>query len=58
MILRLLVSSLITVTMAKAFTTLLQTAEKCNMKLNYDKLQHKEDEVKFFDESYTKVDAS
>ena len=32
----------------QAFTTLLQTAQKCNVKLNYDKLQYKEDEVEIF----------
>ena len=37
----------------QAFTTLLQTAKKCNMKLNYDKLQYKEVEVEFFGETYT-----
>ena len=34
-------------------TTLLQTAQKCNVKLNYDKLQCKQDEVEFFGETYT-----
>ena len=29
----------------QAFTTLLQTAQKCNMVLNYDKLQYKQVEV-------------
>ena len=37
----------------QAFTTLLQTAQKCNVKLNYDKLQYKKDEVEFFGETYT-----
>ena len=37
----------------QAFTTLLQTAQKCNIKLNYDKLQYKQDEVEFFGETYT-----
>ena len=37
----------------QAFTNLLQTAQKCNVKLNYDKLQYKQDEVEFFDETYT-----
>ena len=37
----------------QAFTTLLQTAQKCNVKLNYDKLQYKQDEVEFFVETYT-----
>ena len=36
----------------QAFTTLLQTAQKCNVKLNYDKLQYKQDEVEFFVETY------
>ena len=35
----------------QAFTTLLQTAQKWNVKLNYDKLQYKEDEVEFFGET-------
>ena len=35
------------------FTTLLQTAQKCNVKLNYDKLQYKQVEVEFFGETYT-----
>ena len=37
----------------QAFTTLLQTTQKCNVKLNYDKLQNKQDEVEFFGETYT-----
>ena len=37
----------------QAFTSLLQTAQKCNIKLNYDKLQYKKDEVDFFGETYT-----
>ena len=37
----------------QAFITLLQTAQKCNVKLNYDKLQYKKDEVEFFGEMYT-----
>ena len=37
----------------QAFTTLLQTAQKYNVKLNYDKLQHKQDKVEFFGETYT-----
>ena len=37
----------------QAFTTVLQTAQKCNVKLNYDKLQYKQDEVEFFGETYT-----
>ena len=36
----------------QAFTTLLQTAHKCNVKLNYDKLQYKQDQVEFFGETY------
>ena len=28
-----------------AFTSLLQTAQKCNVKLNFDKLQYKKNEV-------------
>ena len=36
----------------QAFTTLLQTVQKCNVKLNYDKLQYKQDEVEFFGETY------
>ena len=37
----------------QAFTNLLQTAQKCNVKLNYDKLQYKQDKVEFFGETYT-----
>ena len=36
-----------------AFTHLIQTAQKCNVKLNYDKLQYKKDEVDFFGKTYT-----
>ena len=36
-----------------AFTSLLPTAQKCNVKLNYDKLQYKQNEVDFFGETYT-----
>ena len=36
-----------------AFTTLLQTARKCNVKLNYDKLKFKCTEVNFYGETYT-----
>ena len=36
----------------QAFTTLLQTAKKCNVKLNYNKLQYKQNEVEFFGETY------
>ena len=35
------------------FTNLLQTAKKCNVKLNYDKLQYKQNDVEFFGETYT-----
>ena len=35
------------------FTTLLQTAQKCNVKLNCDKLQYKQVKVDFFGETYT-----
>ena len=37
----------------QAFTSLLQTAQKCNVKLNYDKWQYEKDEVDFFCETYT-----
>ena len=37
----------------QAFTNLLQTVQKCTVKLNYDKLEYKQDEVEFFDETYT-----
>ena len=36
-----------------AFTTLLHTARKCNIKLNYDKLKFKCTEVNFYSETYT-----
>ena len=36
-----------------AFTTLLHTARKCNVKLNYDKLKFKCTEVNFYSETYT-----
>ena len=36
-----------------AFTTLLQTARKCNIKLNYDKLKFKCTEVNFYSKTYT-----
>ena len=36
-----------------AFTTLLQTARRCNVKLNYDKLRFKCTEVDFYDETDT-----
>ena len=35
-----------------ALTTLLNTARKCNVHLNYEKLQYKQQEVKFFREIY------
>ena len=35
------------------FTTLLQTARKCNAMLNYEKLQYKCTEVNFYGETYT-----
>ena len=31
----------------QAFTSLLQTAQKCHVKLNFDKLQYKQNEVDF-----------
>ena len=37
----------------QAFTTLLETATKCNVHLNYDKLQYKMWEIDFFGETYT-----
>ena len=37
----------------QALTTLLHTARKCNVRLNYDKLQYKQIEVEFFGETYT-----
>ena len=37
----------------QALTTLLETARRCNMKLNRDKLQYKKDEVDVFSETYT-----
>ena len=36
-----------------ALTTLLETARKCNIKLNFDKVQYKKTEVDFFGETYT-----
>ena len=36
-----------------ALTSLLETARKCNVWLNYDKLQYKKTEVDFFRETYT-----
>ena len=38
----------------QAFTILLQTDQKCNDTLNYDKLQYKQNEVDFFGETSTK----
>ena len=35
----------------KAFTQLLETAKKNNIKLNFDKIQYKQKEVKFFRET-------
>ena len=37
----------------QAFTNLLQVAKKCNIKLNYYKLQYKQNEVEVFGETYT-----
>ena len=37
----------------QAFTNLLQTAKECDGKHNYDKLQHKQNKVEFFGETYT-----
>ena len=37
----------------QALTSLLDTARKCNIRLNYDKLQYKQTEVEFFRETYT-----
>ena len=37
----------------QAFTNLLQTAQKCNLKLNYNKLQYRLDGVEFFGKTYT-----
>ena len=37
----------------QAFTSLLQTAYKYNVKLNFDKLQYKQNEVNLFGETYT-----
>ena len=36
-----------------AFTSLLQTSQKCDVKLNYDKMQCKQNDVEFFHETYT-----
>ena len=37
----------------KALTKLFQSAEKCNLKFNYDKIQYKQSAVSFFGETYT-----
>ena len=37
----------------QTLTTLLDTARKCNVYLNHDKLQYKMQEVDFFGETYT-----
>ena len=37
----------------QALTTLLETARRCNMKMNYKKLQYKKEEFDFFSEAYT-----
>ena len=37
----------------KAFTQLLETAKKNNIKLNFDKIQYKQKEVEFLGETYT-----
>ena len=37
----------------KAFTQLLETAKKNNIKLNFDKIQYKQKEVEIFGETYT-----
>ena len=34
-------------------TTLLDTARHCNVRLNYEKLQYKKEEVNFLGETYT-----
>ena len=40
----------------QAFTDLIQTSQKCNVNLNYDKLQYKQNEVDVFGETYTTSD--
>ena len=40
----------------QALTSLLDTARKCNVHVNYDKLQYKKQEVDLFRETYTKSD--
>ena len=37
----------------QAFTGLLPTAKKCNVKLHFDKLQYKQNDIDFFGETYT-----
>ena len=37
----------------QALTTLLETARKCNIRLNYEKLQYKQEEVDIFGDTYT-----
>ena len=37
----------------QVLTTLSETARRCNVKLNYEKLQYKKEEVDFFGETYT-----
>ena len=37
----------------QALTTLLETARKCNVWLNCEKLQFRKEEVDFFGETYT-----
>ena len=37
----------------QALTTLLETARKCNVQLNYYKLQYKKQKVDFIGETYT-----
>ena len=37
----------------QSLTTLPETARKCNVQLNYEKLQYKKQEVDLFDETYT-----
>ena len=36
-----------------ALTNLLETARRCNIRLNFDKLQYEKTEVDFFGETYT-----
>ena len=37
----------------KAFTQLLETARKNNIKLNFNEIQYKQQEVEFFGKTYT-----